>query len=48
MNHLLRHYGYDPADVFAQRLKDQIARKMSGGGGRASQRGVEWFEQDVE
>ncbi len=48
MNHLLRHYGYDPADVFAQRLKDQIARKTLGGGGRASQRGVEWFEQDVE
>ena len=48
MNHLLRHYGYDPADVFAQRLQDQIARKQAGGGGRASQRGVEWFEQDVE
>ena len=48
MNHLLRHYGYDPADVFAQRLKDQIARKHAGTGGRASQRGVEWFEQDIE
>ena len=48
MNHLLRHYGYDPADVFAQRLKDQIARKRAGANGRASQRGVEWFEQDVE
>ena len=48
MNHLLRHYGYDPADVFAQRLQDQIARKRGGAGRPASQRGVEWFEQDVE
>jgi HPr kinase/phosphorylase len=48
MNHLLRHYGYDPADVFAQRLQDQIARKRTAGGGRIGQRGVEWFEQDVE
>ena len=31
MNHLLRHYGYDSADEFAQRLQDQIARKRAGG-----------------
>ena len=48
MNHLLGHYGYDPAEVFARRLQDQIARKTSGGGGRALQRGVEWFENDIE
>ena len=48
MNHLLRHYGYDPAQVFAQRLKEQIARKQAGGRGPGAQRGVEWFERDVE
>ncbi len=48
MNHLLRHYGYDPADVFAKRLNAQIARKRAAGNGRTTQRSVEWFEQDVE
>lgn len=45
MNHLLRHYGYDPAEVFKQRLRHQIADRK--GGGRA-RRGIDWFEQDVE
>ncbi len=45
MNHLLRHYGYDPAEVFAQRLRERIADKSSGSGLR---RAVEWFEHDVE
>ncbi|MDT0632311.1 HPr(Ser) kinase/phosphatase [Rubrivirga sp. S365] len=47
MNHLLRHYGYDPAEAFAARLRDRIQAKGAGAapGGR---RGVEWFEEDVE
>ena len=44
MNHLLRHYGYDPAEEFAQRLRDRIERKS----GTMPRRGVEWFEHDVE
>lgn len=44
MTHLLRHYGYDPAEQFAERLRDTIARKRDGG----DRRGVEWFERDVE
>ncbi|HEX8299825.1 MAG TPA: HPr(Ser) kinase/phosphatase [Rubricoccaceae bacterium] len=48
MNHLLRHYGYDPADEFARRLNEQIARKRAAGGGRTQERGVEWFETDIE
>ena len=44
MTYLLRHYGYDPAEQFAQRLQDTIARKRGGGG----RRGIEWFERDVE
>jgi HPr kinase/phosphorylase len=47
MNHLLRHYGYDPAEVFARRLSERIGR--GGGDGPAPpSRGIEWFEQDVE
>ena len=45
MNHLLRHYGYDPAEVFAQRLSERI--KNNDGPGRP-RRGIEWFEHDTE
>ncbi|HLA63765.1 MAG TPA: hypothetical protein VK610_05015, partial [Rhodothermales bacterium] len=45
MNHLLRHYGYDPAEVFARRLSERIGR---GRGAGAPSRGIEWFEHDVE
>ena len=45
MNYLLRHYGYDPAEVFAQRLSDQIERK---GPDEAPTRGTEYFEHDYE
>ncbi len=45
MNHLLRHYGYDPAEVFARRLSDQIRKKS---GHATPGRGVEWFEHDFE
>ena len=44
MNHLLRHYGYDPAEVFAQRLADRIRRK----GDDTPARGIEYFEHDYE
>ena len=46
MNHLLRHYGYDPAEVFAERLAERIRSK-----GSASEnpgRGIEYFEHDYE
>jgi HPr kinase/phosphorylase len=43
MNYLLRHYGYDPAEVFARRLTDRIGRGRSD-----DSRGIEWFEADVE
>ena len=45
MNHLLRHYGYDPAEVFQRRLKDRIEARRGGG---APRRGIEWFEHDIE
>jgi HPr kinase/phosphorylase len=45
MNHLLRHYGYDPAEVFKRRLQDQIEARRGGG---APRRGIEWFEHDTE
>lgn len=44
MNHLLRHYGYDPAEVFAERLSARIAAKKSDTPGR----GIEYFEHDYE
>ncbi len=44
MNHLLRHYGYDPAEVFAKRLAERIRSKGPG----APSRGIEYFEHDYE
>jgi len=53
MNHLLRHYGYDPAEAFAKRLRDRIDRKTGVGGDTRSDsgaggRGINWFEHDYE
>ncbi|NNF58035.1 MAG: HPr kinase/phosphorylase [Rhodothermaceae bacterium] len=45
MNHLLRHYGYDPAEVFKERLAAQL---QSGQGPARPRRGIEWFEHDFE
>ena len=47
MNHLLRHYGYDPAEEFGRRLQERIAAKTGQGGARP-RRDVEWFEHDFE
>lgn len=46
MNHLLRHYGYDPAEVFAERLAERIRKK--GGASAEPGRGIEYFEHDYE
>ncbi len=51
MNHLLQHYGYDPAQVFARRLADRIRSKESGeatSGASRPRRSTEWFEHDTE
>lgn len=49
MNHLLRHYGYDPAQVFASRLAERIRSKTGGqGDGARPRRSTEWFEHDTE
>ena len=45
MNHLLRHYGYDAAEVMARRLAERIGRKD---GPAPSLRGIEYFEHDFE
>jgi HPr kinase/phosphorylase len=45
MNHLLRHYGYDSAEVFADRLAQRIKEKSEG---REPTRGIEYFEHDYE
>ncbi|HYE97200.1 MAG TPA: HPr(Ser) kinase/phosphatase [Rubricoccaceae bacterium] len=45
MNHLLRHYGYDPAEVFARRLTERLRKDDDPARPR---RGIEWFEHDVE
>jgi len=44
MNYLLKHYGYDPAEVFGKRLRQRIRDNPQG----ASRRRVEYFEQDFE
>lgn len=44
MTHLLKHYGYDPAEVFTERLAERIrAGRQSG-----PSRGIEYFEHDYE
>ena len=45
MNHLLRNYGYDPAEVFSERLAERIRKKGSSSG---PSRGIEYFEHDYE
>ena len=44
MNYLLRHYGYDPAEVFTERLRTRIQQQGTPG----PRRGIEYFEQDYE
>jgi HPr kinase/phosphorylase len=44
MNYLLRHYGYDPAKVFTQRLREHIQEESA----TAPSRGIEYFEGDYE
>ncbi len=44
MNHLLKHYGYDPAEVFSKRLAEQIKSKKTA----YPARGIEYFEHDYE
>lgn len=44
MNHLLRHYGYDPAEVFTKRLRRYIEQE----GPPVPSRGTEYFEGDYE
>lgn len=44
MNHLLRHFGYDPAEVFSKRLAEQIKSKKSA----HPTRGIDYFEHDYE
>lgn len=44
MNYLLKHYGYDSAEVFKERLSD----RLKGRKGSFPKRGIEWFEHDTE
>jgi len=44
MNHLLAHYGYNAAEVFAQRLSERIEENSKG----VPKRGIEYFEHDYE
>ena len=44
LNHLLRHYGYDPAEVFSKRLAEKIRNRES----PFPSRGTEYFEHDYE
>ena len=46
MNYLLRHYGYDPAEAFQQKVKKHIAEKKKPSA--MPRRAIEYFEGDVE
>ncbi len=47
MNHLLKHYGYDPAKAFQDRIKSTISSK-SKGHHSMPKRAIEYFEGDME
>ncbi len=47
MNHLLKHYGYDPAIAFQERIQSSIAEKTKGNDS-GLQRAIEYFEGDME
>jgi len=46
MNYLLRHYGYDAAEAFQDKVKSSIAHKKEGFG--SPKRAIEYFEGDFE
>ena len=45
MNHLLQHYGYDPAEAFSAKLRQRIEQKADA---PSAGRGIDWFEHDFE
>jgi HPr kinase/phosphorylase len=47
MNYLLKHYGYDPAKAFQERIKSSISEKAEGGD-MSPKRAIEYFEGDIE
>ena len=47
MNYLLKHYGYDPAKAFQERIKTSIGEKAKGGD-MTPKRAIEYFEGDIE
>tara|TARA_R110000868_G_scaffold304437_21_gene565392 strand:- start:23300 stop:24331 length:1032 start_codon:yes stop_codon:yes gene_type:complete len=47
MNHLLKHYGYDPAIAFQERIQSSIAEKTKGNDS-GLKRAIEYFEGDME
>ncbi|MEP1150440.1 MAG: HPr(Ser) kinase/phosphatase [Balneola sp.] len=47
MNYLLKHYGYDPAKAFQERIQSKIASKI-GDFDPSPQRAIEYFEGDFE
>jgi len=47
MNHLLKHYGYDAAQAFQDRIQSSIAAKTEGRND-TMKRAIEYFEGDLE
>lgn len=47
MNYLLKHYGYDPAKAFQERIKNSISDKAKGAD-MTPKRAIEYFEGDIE
>lgn len=47
MNYLLKHYGYDPAKAFQDRIQSSIKEKMEGKD-ITPKRAIEYFEGDME
>ncbi|MCG8374650.1 MAG: HPr(Ser) kinase/phosphatase, partial [Balneolales bacterium] len=50
MNHLLKHYGYDAAEAFQDRIQTSIAEKAKNKNGNDTtmKRAIEYFEGDME
>ncbi|MFN3695713.1 MAG: HPr kinase/phosphorylase, partial [Ignavibacterium sp.] len=43
LNYLLKHYGYDSAHIFQERLAEKLKSKNN-----ADNRGINYFEHDFE
>lgn len=48
LNYLLKHYGYDAAKIFQDKLETKLKNQANGKDNNQFERGIEYFEHDFE